>query len=80
MFVPATMSEVDIFVFEDNIDAAAQTVAQLGVMHLLDAKTLGQWGNETDAQWTGRVNQYTSQAAVMNSSTQSAIWPRLSGS
>jgi vacuolar-type H+-ATPase subunit I/STV1 len=55
------MSEVDVFVFEENIDAVAEAVASLGVMHLLDAKALGQWSSEIDSEWPSRVSQYTNQ-------------------
>lgn len=61
MFTPARMSEVDVFVFEENIDAVAEAVASLGVMHLLDAKALGQWSSEIDSEWPSRVSQYTNQ-------------------
>jgi len=61
MFVPAEMSEVDIFVFDNDIEAVAQTVAHLGVMHLLDVNTLGKWAEGVSTEWAGRVSAYTGQ-------------------
>ncbi len=61
MFVPTQMSEVDIFVFEDDIEAVAQTVARLSVMHLLDANALGKWAEGVSSEWAGRISAYTNQ-------------------
>jgi len=61
MFAPAEMSEVDIFVFENDIEEVAQTVARLGVLHLLDVNTLGKWAQEVGTEWVGRVSTYTTQ-------------------
>ena len=57
MFAPAEMSEVDIFVFEDDVDDVAQTVARLGVMHLLDVNSLGKWAEGVGSAWAGQ-HQY----------------------
>jgi len=62
MFVPTEMSEVDIFVLEEDGQAVAETVARLGVMHLLDANTLGRWAQNVGTEWTGRVTAYGGQA------------------
>lgn len=59
MFVPAEMSEVDIFVFENDVEHVAQTVAQLGVMHLLDVNALGKWAEGVGTEWAGRISSYT---------------------
>ncbi len=61
MFVPAEMSEVDIFVFENDIEVVAQTVASLGVMHLLDANALGKWAENVSSEWAGRASAYRGQ-------------------
>jgi V/A-type H+/Na+-transporting ATPase subunit I len=61
MFVPVEMSEVDIFVFENDVEAVAQTVAGLGVMHLLDVASLGKWAEGVSTEWTGRVSAYVTQ-------------------
>lgn len=61
MFVPTQMSEVDIFVFEEDIEAVAQTVARLGVMHLLDANALGKWAEGVSTEWAGRISTYADQ-------------------
>jgi V/A-type H+-transporting ATPase subunit I len=58
MFAPAEMSEVDIFVFENDVQDVAQTVARLGVMHLLDANALGKWAEDVGTEWPGRVSAY----------------------
>jgi len=62
MFVPAEMSEVDIFVLEEDGQVVAETVARLGVMHLLDVNTLGRWAQNVGTEWTGRVSTYDTQA------------------
>jgi V/A-type H+-transporting ATPase subunit I len=61
MFIPAEMSEVDIFVYENDIENIAQTVTSLGVMHFLDANTLGNWAEGANSEWTGRVAAYAAQ-------------------
>jgi V/A-type H+-transporting ATPase subunit I len=61
MFTPAEMSEVDIFVYDEQVEAVAQAVARLGVMHLAEEKALGQWATGGDNEWTGRANQYNNQ-------------------
>lgn len=62
MFVPVEMSEVDIFVFENDVEAVAQAVAGLGVMHLLDVGSLGKWAEGVStSEWTGRVSAYATQ-------------------
>ncbi len=61
MFVPAEMSEVDIFVFESDVEAVAQRVADLGVIHLLDANALGEWAEEVSTEWAGRISAYARQ-------------------
>lgn len=61
MFVPAKMSEVDIFVFDGQINEVAQAVARMGVMHLLDAKELGEWSSNGGGEWNGRVGLYNNQ-------------------
>jgi V/A-type H+/Na+-transporting ATPase subunit I len=58
MFVPAEMSEVDIFCYQDDVEEVAQAVASLGVMHLMDANTLGKWGRDTATAWSGRIGAY----------------------
>ena len=50
MFIPAEMSEVDIFVYENDVEDIAQTVASLGVMHLLDANALGDWAEGVSSE------------------------------
>ena len=59
MFVPAEMSEVDIFCYQDDVEEVAQAVASLGVMHLIDANALGKWGEDTGTAWAGRASAYT---------------------
>lgn len=59
MFVPAEMSEVDIFCHQDDVEDVAQAVASLGVMHLMDANALGKWGEDTGTAWSGRIGTYT---------------------
>jgi V/A-type H+-transporting ATPase subunit I len=61
MFAPAEMSEVDIFVFENDIEDVAQIIARLGVLHLLDVNTLGKWAQDVSTEWVGRVSTYTTQ-------------------
>ncbi len=61
MFVPVEMSEVDIFVFENDVEDVAQAVAGLGVMHLLDVGSLGKWAEGVSTEWTGRVSAYDTQ-------------------
>lgn len=61
MFIPAEMSEVDIFVYENDVENIAQTVTSLGVMHFLDANTLGNWAEGANSEWTGRVAAYAAQ-------------------
>ncbi len=61
VFVPVEMSEVDIFVFENDVEAVAQEVASLGVMHLLDVASLGKWAEGVSTEWTGRVSAYATQ-------------------
>ena len=61
MFVPVEMSEVDIFVFENDVEEVAQAVAGLGVMHLLDVGSLGKWAEGVSTEWTGRVSAYATQ-------------------
>jgi len=63
MFVPAEMSEVDIFCYQDDVEEVAQTVASLGVMHLMDANTLGKWGSDSATAWSGRISAYTAYEA-----------------
>jgi len=58
MLAPVEMSEVDIFVPEGDVDAVAQTVARLGVLHLQDSQSLGSWGEGMDTEWLGRVSAY----------------------
>jgi len=59
MFIPAEMSEVDIFCYQDDVEQVAQTVAGLGVMHLMDANALGKWAEDTGTAWSGRIGTYT---------------------
>jgi len=61
MFIPAEMSEVEIFVYENDVHNVAQTVAQMGVMHLLDVNTLGKWAEGVGTEWPGRVSAYANQ-------------------
>jgi len=61
MLGPAEMAEVDIFVFENDVQQVAETVARLAVMHLLDANALGKWAEGVGTEWAGRINAYTSQ-------------------
>ena len=61
MFTPAEMAEVDIFVYDEQIDAVAEAVARLGVMHLAEEKALGQWATGGNNEWTGRTNAYSNQ-------------------
>jgi len=61
MFVPAAMSEVDIFVFEDDIEKVAEAVASRGVIHLLDVNSLGKWAKDIATEWTSSVNAYANQ-------------------
>jgi len=61
MFGPAEMSEVDIFVFENDVQDVAQVVASLGAMHLLDANALGKWAEGMGTEWVGRISAYASQ-------------------
>lgn len=61
MFRPAEMSEVDIFVFENDVQDVARTVARLGVMHLLDVNALGKWAEDVSSEWSGRISTYTAQ-------------------
>jgi vacuolar-type H+-ATPase subunit I/STV1 len=61
MFAPVKMAEVDIFAFEDDIDAVAQTAARLGVIHLLDVNSLGKWAVGTGSEWPGRASSYATQ-------------------
>jgi len=61
MFIPAEMSEVDIFVNENDIEAVAQTIASLGLIHLLDTSALGDWATGVSAEWAGRIATYTAQ-------------------
>lgn len=61
MLAPAEMSEVDVFVFDSDIEAVAQAVARLGVMHLLNASSLGKWSEGVGTEWTGRTSAYTTQ-------------------
>jgi len=69
MFTPAEMSEVEIFVMEDDIEPVAYTVAGLGAMHLLDVNALGQWAEEVGTEWQGRVNAYAAQERRINELT-----------
>ena len=62
MFVPAEMSEVDIFVLEGDVEPVAQTIAEMGIMHLLDVNTLGEWAEDVGTEWTGRISAYATQA------------------
>jgi V/A-type H+-transporting ATPase subunit I len=61
MFIPAEMSEVDIFVYENDVHNVAQTVAQMAVLHLLDVNALGKWAEGVGTEWPGRVSAYASQ-------------------
>ncbi|MCD6520756.1 MAG: hypothetical protein J7M05_12640 [Anaerolineae bacterium] len=61
MFVPAEMSEVDIFVFENDVEEVAQTIARLGVMHLLNVNALGKWAEGVGTEWSGRISAYSNQ-------------------
>jgi len=61
MFVPAEMSEVDIFVFENDVEEVAQTIARLGVMHLLNVNALGKWAEDVGTEWSGRISAYSNQ-------------------
>lgn len=61
MFTPAEMSEVEIFVNDKDIDQAAQTIASLGVMHLLDASALGNWAEGVSSEWSGRITMFAAQ-------------------
>jgi V/A-type H+-transporting ATPase subunit I len=61
MFTPAEMAEVDIFVFDDDAQVVAQTVAQLGTLHLLDVNTLGKWAENVGTEWSARVAVYATQ-------------------
>jgi len=61
MFTPAEMAEVDIFCFEDDAEAVAQAVAELGTLHLLDANALGEWAEGVGTAWSGRVSVYGGQ-------------------
>ncbi|MBC7236275.1 MAG: hypothetical protein H5T69_10570 [Chloroflexi bacterium] len=61
MFAPAEMAEVDIFVYDEDIEQVAQTVARLGVMHLMDVNTLGEWARDVDTEWRGRASGYQGQ-------------------
>ncbi|MGI6379376.1 MAG: V-type ATP synthase subunit I [Anaerolineae bacterium] len=63
MFIPAEMSEVDIFCYQDDVEEVAQAVASLGVMHLMDANTLGKWGEDTGTAWSGRISTYAAYEA-----------------
>jgi V/A-type H+-transporting ATPase subunit I len=62
MFVPAEMSEVELFVLEGDVEPVAQTIAEMGVMHLLDVNTLGEWAEDVSTEWTGRISAYATQA------------------
>jgi V/A-type H+/Na+-transporting ATPase subunit I len=61
MFAPAEMAEVDIFVFENDVEVVAQAVARLEVMHLLDVNTLGKWAEGVGTEWAGRISTYATQ-------------------
>jgi len=61
MFTPAEMAEVDIFCFENDAEAVAQTVAGLGTLHLLDVNALGNWSEGIGTAWSGRVSVYGGQ-------------------
>ena len=61
MFAPVEMSELDIFVPEGDIDAVAEAVARVGVVHLQDPGSLGRWGEGVGTEWLGRVSTYAAQ-------------------
>lgn len=61
MFAPVEMSELDIFVPESDIDAVAETLARLSIVHLQDPSALGKWGEGVGPEWLGRVTAYTTQ-------------------
>jgi len=61
MFSPTEMSEVDIFCFDEQINAVAQAIARSGVLHLMDGKALGKWSTNMDGEWNGRASQYANQ-------------------
>jgi V/A-type H+-transporting ATPase subunit I len=61
MIVPAEMSEVDIFVPEGDIQVVTQTIAEMGVVHLLDVHTLGEWAEHVSTEWAGRISAYGNQ-------------------
>ncbi|MGI6375366.1 MAG: V-type ATP synthase subunit I [Anaerolineae bacterium] len=61
MFTPAEMSEVDIFVYDEQIEAVAMAIARFGALHLAEDKALGQWATGGSTEWSGRANQYAQQ-------------------
>ena len=61
MFVPAEMSELEIFVFEKYVAAVTQALGSMGVMHLLDSSSLGDWAETSGTEWAGRVRIYGTQ-------------------
>lgn len=61
MFTPAKMSEVDIFVYDEQIEAVAMAIARFGALHLAEDKALGQWATGGSTEWSGRASQYAQQ-------------------
>ncbi|MEN6479784.1 MAG: V-type ATPase 116kDa subunit family protein [Anaerolineales bacterium] len=55
------MSEVDIFVYDEQVEAVALAIARFGALHLAEDKALGQWATGGEGEWSGRASQYANQ-------------------
>ncbi len=48
MFTPEKMHQINVVVFETEVDAVARTVLRLGLLHLVQLDDSGEWAGELD--------------------------------
>ena len=55
MFKPETMSQVNVLVLKEDLDAVTGKIAEAGVMHLADCGEIGDWAQDLAAEETGET-------------------------
>jgi len=55
VFKPETMSQVNVLVLKEDLDAVTGKIAEAGVMHLADCGEIGDWAQDLAAEETGET-------------------------
>jgi V/A-type H+/Na+-transporting ATPase subunit I len=58
MFIPEAMSQINIFVLEEDVLNLTMALGKLGVIHLNDLETNQAWEQSTTSPWSERASQY----------------------